>query len=61
MHLKFKEKITNPLAQINVTDDDFGIILELFLLLATLKGKFAVFWNLFLFQKKLKKKLKTCF
>jgi hypothetical protein len=61
MHLKFKEKITNPLAQINLTDDDFGITLELFLLLATLKGKFVVFWNLFFIFKKIEKKLTTCF
>jgi hypothetical protein len=47
MHLKFKEKNTNPLAQINLIDDGFGITLELFLLLATSKRKFVVFWNLF--------------
>jgi len=45
MHLKFKEK--NPLAQINLIDDDFGITLQFFLLLATSKRKFVVFWNFF--------------
>jgi hypothetical protein len=43
MCLKFKEKITNPLPQINLIDDDFGITLEFFLLLATSKRKFVVF------------------
>jgi hypothetical protein len=44
MYSKFKEEITNPLAQVNLIDDDYGITFELF-------------WNLrFLFKENLKKK-----
>jgi hypothetical protein len=49
MYSKFKEQITNPLAQVNLINDDYGITFELF-------------WNLFfLFKEDLKKeKFTTC-
>jgi hypothetical protein len=61
MHLKIKEKITNPLTQINLIDDDFGITLELLLLLAISKRKFVVFWNLLFIKKKFGKKIHNMF
>jgi hypothetical protein len=61
MHLKIKEKITNPLTQINLIDDDFGITLELLLLLAISKRKFVVFWNLLFIKKKIGKKIHNMF
>jgi len=61
MCLKFKEKITNPLAQINLIDDDFGITLELFLLLATSKGSLWCFGIFFLFLKKIEKEIHNMF
>jgi hypothetical protein len=50
MYSKFREEVTNPLAQVNLIDDDYGITFELF-------------WNLFfIFKKDLKKeKFTTCF
>jgi hypothetical protein len=42
-------------------DDDFGIILELFWLLATSKRKFVVFWNLFFILKKIEKEIYNMF
>ncbi len=41
MYSKFREEVTNPLAQVNLIDDDYGIIFEFF-------------WNLcFLFKEDL--------
>jgi hypothetical protein len=38
MCLKCKEGVTNPLAQVSLIDDDFGIAFEFFFLLPILEG-----------------------
>jgi hypothetical protein len=61
--LKCGEEVTNPLAQVILIDDDFGIAFEFFFfLLPILRRKFVVFWNhSFLFKEDLtKKNLITC-
>jgi hypothetical protein len=30
MYSKFKEEVTNPLAQVNLIDDDYGLFLNFF-------------------------------
>jgi len=52
MCLKFKEKITNPLAQINLIDDDFGITLELFFVVCNIKKEVCGVLESFLYFKK---------
>jgi hypothetical protein len=48
MCLKLKEEVTNPPTQVNLIDDDYGIILELF---SFVNIKKMMFWNLFIFLK----------
>jgi hypothetical protein len=57
MCLKCRE-ITNPLAQVNLIDDDYRIAFKLIYLFATIsRKKFVVLWNRsFLFFKDMKKK-----
>jgi hypothetical protein len=38
-----REEVTNPLAQVSLIDDDFGIAFELFFSLPILRRKFVVF------------------
>jgi hypothetical protein len=49
--LKCREKITNPLAQISLIDDDFGITLELSLFITNIKKEICGVFELFLFKK----------
>jgi len=39
MCFKCKEEVTNPLAQINLIENDYGIAFELFLLAINIKRK----------------------
>jgi hypothetical protein len=57
MCLKCREKVTNPLAQINLIENDYGIAFELFLFAINIKRKvYGVFESfLFLFFKDMKK------
>ncbi len=50
MCLKFKEKIRNPLAQVDLINDDFRVVLELTLFISNIKreicGVFKSFFSL---------------
>jgi hypothetical protein len=35
--VKCREKVTNPLAQTNLIDDDYGIVFELYLFVTNIK------------------------
>jgi hypothetical protein len=50
--LKCKEKITNPLAQISLIDDDFGITLELSLFITNIKKEICSVLELFILKKR---------
>jgi hypothetical protein len=52
MCLKCREKITNPLAQISLIDDDFGITLELSLFITNIKREICDVLELVLFKKR---------
>jgi hypothetical protein len=43
MCIKCKEKVTNPLAQVNLIDDDYGIAFDVFLFATNIKKEFLVF------------------
>jgi hypothetical protein len=46
MYSKFKEELTNILiAQVNLIDDDYKIVIELVLLTFNIKSEVVVFWN----------------
>jgi hypothetical protein len=63
MCLKCRE-VTNPLAQVNLIDDDSKIAFELISLFATIsRKKFEMFWNRsFLFKKNMRKEsLVACY
>jgi hypothetical protein len=48
MYSKFKEELTNILiAQVNLIDDDYKIVIELVLLTFNIKSEVVVFWNFF--------------
>jgi hypothetical protein len=59
MCLKCREKFTNPLAQISLIDDDFGITLELFFFITNIKKEICGVLELFLFKKRRYEKKKT--
>jgi hypothetical protein len=63
MCLKCKEKVTNPLTQVNWIDDDLGFLLNCLCLLPISRGKFVMFLNLSFFSKEDMKKesLTTCY
>ncbi len=61
MYLKFREKVTNPLFQINLIDDDYEIALELSLFAFNIKKKLCGVLENFLSFKKIEKKYTTCF
>jgi hypothetical protein len=52
MHVKCKEKVTNPLAQINLIDDDYGIAFDLFLFATNIKKEVCIVLKIFLFKKR---------
>jgi hypothetical protein len=39
MCLKFREEITNPSTLVNLIDDDFGIVFQLFLFVSNIRRK----------------------
>jgi hypothetical protein len=49
MCLKCKEKVTNPLAQVNLIDDNFGIAFELILFAINIKKEVCDVLELFIF------------
>jgi hypothetical protein len=62
MCLKFREKITNPFALVNLIDDDFGIASKLFLFASNIKRNVCGVLDFFFFLKEnLKKENFTTF
>jgi len=59
MHVKCKEKVTNPLAQINLIDDDYGIAFDLFLFATNIKKEVCIVLKIFLFKKRRYEKRKS--
>ncbi len=48
MYLKFKEEFTNPLAQIHLIDDEYGVVLKLVLFASNIKKEIYVNLEYFL-------------
>jgi hypothetical protein len=64
MCLKCKEEVTNPLAQVSLINDDYGIAFELFLLAINIKKEVCdVLESLFSFKRRYEKKKNpiTCY
>jgi hypothetical protein len=59
--LKFRKKLKNLPTQVNLIDDDFGIVLELFLFASNIKMKICDVLESFFLRENIKKKLLTCF
>jgi hypothetical protein len=61
MYLKFKEKVTNSLLQIDLIDDDYEIAVELSLFAFNIRKELCGVLENFLSFKKIEKKCTTCF
>jgi hypothetical protein len=62
MCLKWKEEVTNPLAQVNLIENDYGIAFELFLFAINIKRKvYGVLKSFSFFKKDMKKENLTTF
>jgi hypothetical protein len=57
--LKFRKKIKNLPTQVNLIDDDFGIVLELFSFASNIKMKFFDVLESFFLKENIEKKLLT--
>jgi hypothetical protein len=62
MRLKCTKEVTNPLARINLIENDYGIAFELFLFAINIKRKvYGVLESFFFFFKDMKKENLTTF
>jgi hypothetical protein len=53
MCLKFREKITNLVALVNLIDDDYRIIFELYLFVSNIKREVCGVLDFYFFKKKI--------